>query len=130
MYWWPNIKKEIANYNSKGLQYQQVKAKHQKPAGLLQSLPISEWKWEHMTMDFIVGLPRTPRDFQGSWEAHLPLAEFAYNNSFHSSIDMAPYEALYERKCRSPICWTEVGDRALYGSELVQETTEKIKIIQ
>jgi len=69
-------------------------------------------------------------DFSGSWEEHLPLVEFAYNNSYHSSIGMAPYEALYGRKCRSPVCWTEVGERQILGPELVQITTEKIKTIQ
>lgn len=68
-------------------------------------------------------------DFQGSWEDYLPLAEFAYNNSFHSSIGMVPYKALYCRRCRSPICWTEVRDRALLGPEIVQDTSEKIKTI-
>jgi len=58
-------------------------------------------------------------DFEGNWEEHLPLVEFAYNNSYHSSIGMAPYEALYGRKCRSPICWTEVGERQILGPELV-----------
>ncbi|GFY96672.1 hypothetical protein Acr_11g0009780 [Actinidia rufa] len=69
-------------------------------------------------------------DFQGNWEMHLPLVEFAYNNSFHASIGMAPYEALYGRKCRSPICWTEVGERQMLGPEIVQLTTDKIKVIQ
>ncbi|XP_028054833.1 uncharacterized protein LOC114259045 [Camellia sinensis] len=69
-------------------------------------------------------------DFQGNWETYLPLAEFVYNNSYHSSIGMTPYEALYGRKCRSPICWAEVGDRPLLGPELVQETTEKVNLIQ
>ena len=69
-------------------------------------------------------------DFKGNWEVHLPLVEFAYNNSNQASIGMAPYEALYGRKCRSPICWTEVGDKALIGPELVRVTTEKIKLIQ
>ena len=68
-------------------------------------------------------------DFQGNWENYLPLAEFVYNNSYHSSIRMAPYEALYGRKCRSSICWPEVGDRPLLGPELVQETIEKVKLI-
>ncbi|TXG54163.1 hypothetical protein EZV62_019419 [Acer yangbiense] len=58
----------------------------------------------------------------GNWEEHLPLIEFAYNNSFHASISMAPYEALYGRRCRSPICWDEVGERKLLGPELVQVT--------
>ena len=69
-------------------------------------------------------------DFKGSWEEHLPLVEFAYNNSYQASIGMAPYEALYGRKCRSPICWIEVGDKALLGPELIQVTTEKIKLVQ
>ena len=49
-------------------------------------------------------------DHKGSWEEHLPLVEFAYNNSYQASIRMAPYEALYGRPCRSPLCWTEVGE--------------------
>ncbi|CAN4123907.1 unnamed protein product [Withania somnifera] len=57
-------------------------------------------------------------DFKGSWDDHLPLIEFAYNNSYHSSIKMAPYEALYRRKCRSPIGWFEVGEIVLLGPDL------------
>ena len=67
---------------------------------------------------------------QGNWGVHLPLVKFTYNNSYQASIGMAPYEALYERKCRSPICWTEVGDKALLGPKLLQVTTEKLKLIQ
>ena len=69
-------------------------------------------------------------DFQGNWEAHLTLVKFAYNNSFHAGIRMAPYEALYKRKCRSPICWTEVGEWHILGPEIIQLTTDKIKVIQ
>ncbi|XP_028108641.1 uncharacterized protein LOC114307430 [Camellia sinensis] len=65
-----------------------------------------------------------------SWETHLLLVKFAYNNSYHSSIGMAPYEALYGRPCRSPVCWAEVGDRSLLGPEIVQLTIEKIKTIR
>ncbi|KAD2805660.1 hypothetical protein E3N88_39037 [Mikania micrantha] len=65
-------------------------------------------------------------DFGNSWETHLPLVEFSYNNSYHTNIKAAPFEALYGRKCRSPICWAEVGDSQLTGPELVHETTEKI----
>ena len=200
------MKRDIAEYVSRCLACQQIKAEHQGPAGKLQPLPIPEWKWDKITMDFISGLPRTkkgndaiwvivdrltksahflpikvtfslerlaklyideivsrhgipisivsdrdPRftsrfwpslqkalgtklkfstafhpqtdgqsertiqtledmlracvmDFAGSWDEHLPLMEFAYNNSYHSSIGMPPYEALYGRKCRTPIC--------------------------
>ncbi|GJW80623.1 putative reverse transcriptase domain-containing protein [Tanacetum coccineum] len=65
-------------------------------------------------------------DFGNGWERHLPLIEFLYNNSYHASIKDAPFEALYGRKCRSPVCWAEVGDAQLIGPELIHETTEKI----
>ena len=69
-------------------------------------------------------------EFSGSWHDYLPLMEFAYNNSYQATIEMAPYEALYGKKCRSPVCWTEAGERKLLGPELVQMTTDKIKMIR
>ncbi|GJS00416.1 putative reverse transcriptase domain-containing protein [Tanacetum coccineum] len=65
-------------------------------------------------------------DFRNGWERHLPLIELSYNNSYHASIKAAPFEALYGRKCRSPVCWAEVGDAQLTGPELIHETTKKI----
>ncbi|KAI3815830.1 hypothetical protein L1987_15513 [Smallanthus sonchifolius] len=65
-------------------------------------------------------------DFGGNWDNHLPLIEFSDNNSYHSSIKAAPFEALYGRKCRTPVCWTEIGDSQLSGPEVIQETTDKI----
>ncbi|GJY85103.1 putative reverse transcriptase domain-containing protein [Tanacetum coccineum] len=65
-------------------------------------------------------------DFGNGWVKHLPLVEFSYNNSYHASIKAAPFEALYGRKCHSPVCWAEVGEVQLTGPEIVQETTEKI----
>ncbi|GKC22057.1 putative reverse transcriptase domain-containing protein, partial [Tanacetum coccineum] len=65
-------------------------------------------------------------DFGKGWVNHLPLVEFSYNNSYHASINVAPFEALYGRKCHSPVCWTEVGETQLLGPELIQEMTEKI----
>ncbi|GJU25238.1 putative reverse transcriptase domain-containing protein [Tanacetum coccineum] len=175
LYWWPNMKADIATYVSKCLTCAKVKAEHQKPSGLLQQPEIPVWKWERITMDFITKLPRTPSgydsiwvivdrltksahfipmnekfkmerltrlylkdislgtnldmsiayhpetdgqsertiqtledmlracviDFGSGWDKHLPLAEFSYNNSYHASIKVAPFEALYRRKCRS-----------------------------
>ncbi|GJU84207.1 putative reverse transcriptase domain-containing protein [Tanacetum coccineum] len=65
-------------------------------------------------------------DFGKSWDRHLPLVEFSYNNSYHTSIKAAPFEALYGRKCRSPVCWAEVGDAQLTGPAIIHETTKKI----
>ena len=220
LYWWDGLKKDVADFVAKCLTCQQVKAEHQKPSGKLQPLPIPEWKWERITMDFVVGLPRSrdgydsiwvivdrltksshflpvkavyyvtklaklyvkhivflhgvpvsivsdrgsvftsrfwqklqeamgtildfsttlhPQtngqsertiqtledmlrmcvmDLGGSWDDHLPLVEFAYNNSYHSSIKMAPYETLYRRKCRSPLCWNEIREKELTGPEI------------
>ena len=69
-------------------------------------------------------------DFKGNWDDHLPLIEFSYNNSYHASIGMPPFEALYGRKCRFPIYWDEVGERRILGPELVQQTKEKIELIR
>ena len=69
-------------------------------------------------------------EFKGSWDTHLALMEFAYNNSYQASIEMAPFEALYGRKCRTPVCWDEVGERRLVGPELVQITSEKMKVVR
>ncbi|GJW59797.1 putative reverse transcriptase domain-containing protein [Tanacetum coccineum] len=172
LYWWPNMKAEIATYVSKCMTCTKVKAKCQKPSGLLVQPMIPVWKWENITMDFendsmekltrkylkeVVsrnGVPvsiisdRDDRftsqfwqslqkaledmlhacviDFGKGWGRNLPLVEFSYNNSYHTSIKAAPFEALYGRKCRSPVCWAEVGEAQLTGPEIIHETTEKI----
>ncbi|KAH0706397.1 hypothetical protein KY285_010896 [Solanum tuberosum] len=69
-------------------------------------------------------------NFKGSWDDHLPLIEFAYNNSYHSSIQMSPYEALYGRRCRSPVGWFEVGETALIGPDSVHDAMEKVQLIR
>ncbi|GJW12658.1 putative reverse transcriptase domain-containing protein [Tanacetum coccineum] len=179
LYWWPNMKAEIATYVSKCLTRAKVKAEYQKPSGFLVQPVIPVWKWENITMDFVTKLPKTSSgqdtiwviidrltksahflpmkeadsmekltiqylkevvsrhgvpdmlracviDFGKGWDRHLPLVEFSYNNSYHTSMKAALFESLYGRKCRSPICWAEVGDAQLTGQEIVHETTEKI----
>ena len=69
-------------------------------------------------------------DYEDSWDRHIPLAEFMYNNSFQSSIGMAPYEALYGRKCRTPLCWMELSEKKVIGPDLIQKTEEKVKMIR
>ncbi|GJZ34138.1 putative reverse transcriptase domain-containing protein [Tanacetum coccineum] len=228
LYWWPNMKAEIATHVSKCLTCAKVKAKCQKPSGLLVQPVIPVWNWENITMDFVTMLPKTSNgqdtiwvivdrltksahfllmketdsmekltrqylkevvsrhgvpvliisdrdskftshfwqslnkalgtqlaistayhpqtngqsertiqtleemlracviDFSKGWDRHLPLVEFSYNNSYHTSIKAAPFEALYGQKCQSPICLVEVGDAQLTCLEIVHETTEKI----
>ncbi|GJW45337.1 putative reverse transcriptase domain-containing protein [Tanacetum coccineum] len=202
LYWWLNMKADIATYVSKCLTYAKVKAEHQRPFGLLVQPDIPEWMWEKITMDFITKLPKMAAgydsiwvivdrltksahflpmretnsiekltrlymkeivarhgtqlnlstayhpqtdgqsertiqtledmlracmiDFRNGWDRHLPLVEFLYNNSYHTSIKVAPFKALYDRKCRSPVCWAEVGEAQLTGPEIIHETTEKI----
>nr|GEW49216.1 putative reverse transcriptase domain-containing protein [Tanacetum cinerariifolium] len=228
LYWWPNMEVDIATYVTKCLTCAKVKAKHQKPSGLLVQPKIPKWKWDNITMDFVTKLPkssqgndtiwvivdrltksaiftpiretdpmsklariylkevitrhgipvsiisyRDPRfasnfwrslqntlgtrldmsiayhpktdgqsertiqtlkdmlracaiDFRKGWVNHFPLVEFLYSNSYHASIKVAPFEALYGRKCRSPVCWTEVGEAQILDPELIQETTKKI----
>nr|KYP36684.1 Transposon Ty3-I Gag-Pol polyprotein [Cajanus cajan] len=206
-FWWSGMKREIAEYVAACLTCQKAKVEHQKLSGLMQQIEIPKWKWDSITMDFIVGFPRSARnsdaiwvvvdrltkcahflsvnikwslekltqlyvreivwlhgvpssiisdrdprftsrfwqslhqtlgmklklsfayhpqmdgqsertiqsledllracvlDHLGSWEEVLPLVEFTYNNSFHASIGMAPFEALYGRRCRTPLCW-------------------------
>ena len=69
-------------------------------------------------------------DYEGSWDRHIPLVEFVYNNSFQSSIGMTPYEALYGRKCRTPLSWTELKEKKVINPDLIQETEEKVKMIR
>ncbi|GKA52599.1 putative reverse transcriptase domain-containing protein [Tanacetum coccineum] len=133
LYWWPNMKAIITEYVGKCLTCSRVKAECQKPFGLLikeivsqHGVPISiiSDHDNHFTSRFWKSL-QNALDFGKGWERHLPLVEFSYNNSYHASIKAAPFEALYGRKCRSPVCWAEVGDVQLTGPEIIHETTER-----
>ncbi|GJS05031.1 putative reverse transcriptase domain-containing protein [Tanacetum coccineum] len=135
---WPNMKVGIATYVSKCLTCAMVKAEHQKLSGLLQQQEIPVWKWERITMDFVSGLPRTPSgSLQEALGTNLDMSTAYHPQTdgqsertiqilYHTSIKVAPYEALYRRKCRSPVCWSEVGDSQLTGLELIRDTTKKI----
>ena len=69
-------------------------------------------------------------DYGSSWDDNLPYAEFLYNNNYQASLKMAPFEALYGRRCRTPLMWDEVGDRQLFGPDLNKESEEKVKLIR
>ncbi|GJT92995.1 putative reverse transcriptase domain-containing protein [Tanacetum coccineum] len=182
------MKANIATYVSKCLTCAKVKAEHQRPSGLLVLPDIPQWKWDNITMDFVIKLPKSSQGYDTTWVivnqltksaifiliretdpleklarmylkevvtrhgipvsiicdhdprfvshfwrslqkalgTNLDIIEFSYNNNYHASIKAAPFEALYDRKCRLPVCWAEVGQVQLIGPDLVQETTEKI----
>ncbi|XP_052481189.1 uncharacterized protein LOC128035485 [Gossypium raimondii] len=137
LYWWSGLKCEVSDFVAYCLTCQQVKAKHQLPTGLLQPVKIPLWKWERKdcqsesVIQILEDMLRScVIDFRGNWEEYLPLAEFAYNNSFQSSIQMAPYMALYSHKCRTSLCWTELGERRVLGLELVSEIEDNVRLIR
>ncbi|GJW36536.1 putative reverse transcriptase domain-containing protein [Tanacetum coccineum] len=143
MYWWPGMKRDTAIYVIKCLTCSKVKAEHQRPLVdrltksahfLATHEDYSMEKLARLYIDEIVTWHGVPvsiiSDRDGRWDVHLPLAEFSYNNSYHLSIRCAPFEALYGRKCRSPILWAEIEESKLIGPELGQETTDKVVLIK
>ncbi|GJU80180.1 putative reverse transcriptase domain-containing protein [Tanacetum coccineum] len=175
IYWWHNMKAEIATYVSKCMTCRKVKAEYQKPSGLLVQPIIPIWKWENITMDFVTKLPKTTSGEDTIWVIVDRLTKFEhfllmkeidtmeklmrqylkevvsrhgvpvsiifdqdskFTSHFWKSLNKALviirvlklhlFEALYGRKCRSLICWAEVGDAQLTDLEIVRETTEKI----
>ncbi|GJR62701.1 putative reverse transcriptase domain-containing protein [Tanacetum coccineum] len=134
LYWWPNIKAEIATYETDTMeklmrQYlKEVVLRHGVPVLIISNRDskFTSHFWKSLNEALEDMLRACVMDFGKGWDRHLPLIEFSYNNSYHTSIKAAPFEALYGRKCRSPICWAEVGDAQLTGPEIVRETTEKI----
>ncbi|GJT33895.1 putative reverse transcriptase domain-containing protein [Tanacetum coccineum] len=158
LYWWPNMKAEIATETDSMeklmRQYlKEVVSRHGVPVLIIsdrdskftshfwKSLnealgtqldmstayhPQTDGQSERTIQTLEDMLRACVMDFGKGWDRHLPLIEFSYNNSYHTSIKAAPFEALYGRKCCSPICWAEVGDAQLTGLEIVRETTEKI----
>nr|GEX16612.1 hypothetical protein [Tanacetum cinerariifolium] len=116
LYWWPNMKANIVTYKALGTQLDLSTAYHPQTDGqserTIQTL-------EDMMRACVI-------DLENGWDRHLPLVEFLYNNSYHTSIKVAPFKALYGRKCRSPVCWAKVGEAQLTRPEIIHETIEKI----
>ncbi|CAN6445407.1 unnamed protein product [Victoria cruziana] len=231
-FWWPGMRRDITDFVAHCLICQQVKAEHQRPGGLLTPWELPEWKWDEVTMDFVMGLPKTRRshdaiwvvvdrlsksahflairatlpldaladlyireivrlhgvpkaivsdrdprftsrfwkafqsalgtklkmssafypqtdgqsertiltiedmlracmlEWQGEWDRHLPLVEFAYNNSYHASIGMAPFEALYGRPCRDPGYWSDIADVRFEDPLVLRHYSDQVHLIQ
>ncbi|GJY38823.1 putative reverse transcriptase domain-containing protein [Tanacetum coccineum] len=147
LYWWPNMKAEIATYVSKCLTYAKVKVEYHNPSedDTLEKLMrqyLKEVVSRHgvpvliisdrdgkFTSHFLKSLKKalgTQLDMSTAYHPQTDVQKFSYNNSYHTGIKAAPFEALYGRKCRPPICWTEVEDSQLTGPHIIHETTEKI----
>nr|GEW38190.1 putative reverse transcriptase domain-containing protein [Tanacetum cinerariifolium] len=149
LYWWPNMKADITTYVRNYLTCAKVKAKHQRPSGLLVQPEIPQWKWDNITMDFVTKLPKSSPetdgqsegtvqtledmlrdcviDFENGWDKHLPLVKFSYNNSYHASIKAAPFEPLYSQKCRSPVCWAETTEKIVQIKQRMQAALDRQK---
>ncbi|GJW77984.1 putative reverse transcriptase domain-containing protein [Tanacetum coccineum] len=128
LYWWPNMKADIAtDSHFKSNFWRSL----QKVLGTNLDIssayrPQTDGQIERTIQTLEDILRACVIDFGNSWDRHLPLVEFSYNNSYHASIKATPYEALYGRKCRSHVCWSEVGDSQPTGPKLIRDTTEKI----
>nr|GEY72151.1 reverse transcriptase domain-containing protein [Tanacetum cinerariifolium] len=153
LYWWPNMKADIATYVSKCLTCLRVKAEHQKPSGLLVQPELLQWKWDNITMDFVTKLPRTSSGYDTIWVIMDRLTKSAYFLPMREDDSMDKLTKLYLKEVvtrhgipvsiisncdprfasnfwrafqKALVCWAEVGDAQLTGPEIIQETTEKI----
>ncbi|XP_038882194.1 uncharacterized protein LOC120073415 [Benincasa hispida] len=136
-YWWNDMKREIVEFVSKCLVWQQVKAPRQKSAGLLQPLSVPEWKWEktdgqteRLNQILEDMLHVCAIEFSESWDAHLHLMEFAYDNNYQSSIGMSPFEVLYGKSCRSLVASTKVVLRFRRKGKLGSRFIGPFKVLQ
>nr|GEX17723.1 putative reverse transcriptase domain-containing protein [Tanacetum cinerariifolium] len=151
------MKNDVATYVSKCLTCSKIKAEHQRPSSLFQQPEIPGWKWDKITMDFITKLPRSSSGkawsayvdhFKSGWTVYIMILannlesfrnavgyEYGLSSSniwinYHSGIRCAPFEALYGRKCRSPVLWAEIRENRLINPERVQKTTDKVALIK
>ncbi|WVZ50877.1 hypothetical protein U9M48_002086 [Paspalum notatum var. saurae] len=109
LFWWRRMKRDIAEFVARCDVCSRIKAEKQRPASLLKPLEIPMWKWEKITMDFIVGLPCTPKGNDSIWLS-----------------GMSPFQALYGRQCRTPLMWEEAEERQFFGPALFEEAAENV----
>ncbi|XP_060183009.1 uncharacterized protein LOC132612959 [Lycium barbarum] len=120
-YLWCRMKRYIVEFVSQGSNCQQVKYEHQKLSGVTQRTPLPKWKWEQIVMDFLLGFPHT----LGKFDVILVIVHRLSNNIYHSSIEMTPYEALYCRRCRSPIGLFDAFEVRYWGTDFLRDSLDK-----
>ncbi|XP_075492386.1 uncharacterized protein LOC142530436 [Primulina tabacum] len=125
LYWWPGMKSDIAKFISECLTCQQVKIEHQRPAGTLQSLPMPQWKWEHITTDFVMGLPRTTKGYNSIWVIVDRLTKSAHFLPVKTTFTMNHYAEFYVAEIVRLH-----GEKKLLGPELIQQTADIIEVIR
>ncbi|WVZ89419.1 hypothetical protein U9M48_035831 [Paspalum notatum var. saurae] len=155
-FWWYGMKRAMAEYVAVCDTCQRVKAEHQRLAGLLQPLKILEWKWEEINMDFIVGLPRTKKGYNSIWvvlDRLIKVAHFIPVNTIYSgascmipwilsfgsvqhithrqmaSLKKSPFEALYGRRCKTPLFWNQTQEKQVFGPDLIRHAKQQIIIV-
>ncbi|WVZ89946.1 hypothetical protein U9M48_036291, partial [Paspalum notatum var. saurae] len=132
-FWWTRMKREIAKYVSECDVCKRVKADHLKPGGMLWNSayhPQTSGQVKRVNQIVEDMLRACALTYSTKWDECLPLAEFAYNNSYQKSLNMAPFEALYGRRRRTPLNWSEPGERVTFGPDLVTHAEEQVKFIQ
>ncbi|WVZ80861.1 hypothetical protein U9M48_028303 [Paspalum notatum var. saurae] len=120
------MKWEIAKYVSECDVCQRVKADHLKPAAYHPQTSGQVERVNQILEDMLRACALT---YSTKWDECLPLAEFGYNNSYQKSLEMAPFEALYGRRCRTPLNWSEPGEHVTFGPDLVTQAEEQVKLI-
>ncbi|WVZ93704.1 hypothetical protein U9M48_039664 [Paspalum notatum var. saurae] len=125
-FWWTRMKREIAKYVFECDVCQQVKADHLKPATYHPQTSSQVERVNQILEDMLRACALT---YSTKWDECLPLAEFAYNNSYQKSLEMAPFEALYGRRCRTPLNWSKSGERVTFSPDLVTQAEEQVRFI-
>ncbi|WVZ89836.1 LOW QUALITY PROTEIN: hypothetical protein U9M48_036190 [Paspalum notatum var. saurae] len=120
-FWWYGMKRAVAEYVAICDTYQLVKAEHHRPAGLLQPLKVPEWKWKEITMVFIVGLPHTQKGYNSIW---------VVVDRYQASLKKSPFEALYSKRCKTPLFWNQTGEKQVFGPDIIQDAEQQLRIVQ
>ncbi|WVZ84298.1 hypothetical protein U9M48_031346 [Paspalum notatum var. saurae] len=152
-FWWYGMKRAVAEYIAICDTCQRVKAEHQRPAGAkLAEMYISRIVCLHGVRKKIISdrayhpqtdgqtertnqiledmLRACATQYDTSWDKCLPYAEFSYNNNYQASLKKSPFEALYGKRCRTPLFWNQTGEKQVFGPDIIQDAEQQLRIVQ